>query len=165
MEKCISLINEQAVTELDLLSGAVASQLPHYEDMDAVCAKATNELLDQLRAEELDSPDTLANITDDLNAISKGVRKTRRRRASISIQSESFADGGFGPSGRDNAGKLPRRLKTSSLKVCQVEIVAGCGSQFVENLAYPGSFPPLHCLPALIREKEEKIAEHYGYPI
>lgn len=90
MDQLNSMINEQSINELDLLSGVDASSLPFYDDLDGITIKALDELLDQLRAEELESPGGMSTINDEMVALAKGVRKHSRRRR-LSLSGTSFS--------------------------------------------------------------------------
>lgn len=89
-ERILAIVNEHSIGELDLFSGVNARAIAHHEDLDVLGMAGLDLLLDVLRNEELESPDMAADHSaeDALGALAaaqqKALRKTRRRRASIS---------------------------------------------------------------------------------
>lgn len=93
-ERILAIVSEQSIGELDLFSGVNARAISHHEDLDTLGMAGLDLLLDVLRNEELESSDMAAapvadsTAEDALGALAaaqqKALRKTRRRRASIS---------------------------------------------------------------------------------
>ncbi|PJF18971.1 hypothetical protein PSACC_01215 [Paramicrosporidium saccamoebae] len=101
-ERVLATLQEYALTDLDLLSGVDAGSLPYRDELDGVSTMAINELLDQLRAEELETSEGFEEGPK---------RKTRRRRLSITNECEATS---------------PRRGKMAHVTSVPVEIVSSC---------------------------------------
>jgi hypothetical protein len=146
VERVTSLLQEQNISELDLLAGAEVSQLPHYADLDSLSTLALNELIDQLRAEELDSSELTTALSND-----KGLRKARRRRTSVSHLTDALL-----------SPEEPRkRIKGSTVNAVPIEIITGCGSRFVEQISHPSGIELTDTLTTSIAAKEAKLSEIY----
>lgn len=154
-ERILSIINDTQVGELDLLADSDAAALSNADDLDPLTVVALNELLERLRAQELESPEGLLGISDDGKSV---MRKTRRRRLSITSDV-----GMLSPDLKSDSKRSSRLL---SIVPCPVEIHASSVCELSAVLQRPlpsSSHGDLPDLSTIISQKQSRIRQIHQY--
>lgn len=151
-ERILSIINDHQVSEIDLLADSDSRSLPNADDLDPLSLLALSELLDRLRAQELESPDGFVGLMDD----GKSMRKTRRRRLSISSDV-----GLLSPELKSDSKKSPKLLP---IIPCPVEIHINSTSNVSGLLHKPQSSHVASLdLSPIISQKQSQIRQIHQY--